>query len=186
MWSRAFCGNMNGIPCAVCRSDGSIKPATDNLIHTTVAGPLCFSGDNLATRVLLPQCAPDDRVLLMDTGANTLSLFRYDSLIILRRFISNVLLAAVTALERRLPCSDFGEFMLRIQQMMPPPLLLGISSRRTTAWLLLVSRKRKLMKWCRDFGTKAYVVSCLSVLIVSSLVCLESHIFYSTCNGLRL
>lgn len=56
--------------------DGSPK-ALNPLVSTTLTGPLCFSGDNIASRVLLPVCQPGDRCLLMDCGANTLSLFRW-------------------------------------------------------------------------------------------------------------
>jgi hypothetical protein len=56
-------------------SDGSIKPPA-GLVSTTVAGPLCFSGDNLASRILLPSSQPGDRCMLMDAGANTISMFR--------------------------------------------------------------------------------------------------------------
>jgi diaminopimelate decarboxylase len=47
----------------------------DNLVNTTVAGPLCFSGDVLASNIFLPVCKIGDYVLIMDSGANTISLF---------------------------------------------------------------------------------------------------------------
>lgn len=41
----------------------------------TIAGPLCFSGDNIAVSKALPKPIPGDRVVVLDAGANTISLF---------------------------------------------------------------------------------------------------------------
>ena len=41
----------------------------------TIAGPLCFSGDILARDLDLCEVSRNDRILIMDAGANTLSLF---------------------------------------------------------------------------------------------------------------
>ena len=42
---------------------------------TTIAGPLCFSGDVIITDAILPESHPGDRCIVLDGGANTLSLF---------------------------------------------------------------------------------------------------------------
>lgn len=42
----------------------------------TIAGPLCFSGDILAKDYLLPKPEEGDKLLILDTGANSISLFR--------------------------------------------------------------------------------------------------------------
>lgn len=57
-----------------CSSYGQLKPTTE-LQCTTIAGPLCFSGDVIAARTQLPPIGPGDWVSVLDTGANTLSLF---------------------------------------------------------------------------------------------------------------
>lgn len=41
----------------------------------TLSGPLCFGGDILAARALLPALAPGDHVLVRDAGAYTLSMW---------------------------------------------------------------------------------------------------------------
>ena len=41
----------------------------------TIAGPLCFSGDVLGRNLPLPEPRAGDICLLLDAGANTLSLF---------------------------------------------------------------------------------------------------------------
>lgn len=49
-------------------------------VPTTLAGPLCFSGDLLARDLPLPALAPGDHVLVRDTGAYTLAMWsRYCS-----------------------------------------------------------------------------------------------------------
>lgn len=40
-----------------------------------VAGPLCFAGDNISTNVTLPRPMPGDYLMILDAGANTLSLY---------------------------------------------------------------------------------------------------------------
>lgn len=47
-----------------------------NSITTTIAGPLCFSGDVLATRIMLPEAQAGDYCCILDAGANTISIFR--------------------------------------------------------------------------------------------------------------
>ena len=42
--------------------------------NVTVAGPLCFSGDVLASNITFADCKAGDRVVVLDAGANTLSL----------------------------------------------------------------------------------------------------------------
>jgi diaminopimelate decarboxylase len=41
----------------------------------TFAGPLCFSGDLLARDVNICEVSRNDRIVISDAGANTLSLF---------------------------------------------------------------------------------------------------------------
>jgi diaminopimelate decarboxylase len=57
--------------------EGSVKGEEAGSIDTTVAGPLCFSGDIVASHIAFPKCAPGDRCVVMDAGANTVSLHRY-------------------------------------------------------------------------------------------------------------
>lgn len=42
--------------------------------NVTVAGPLCFSGDVIASNISFKDCKAGDRVVILDAGANTLSL----------------------------------------------------------------------------------------------------------------
>ena len=42
----------------------------------TIAGPLCFSGDILAKDYMLPKPDEGDKLLILDTGANSISTFR--------------------------------------------------------------------------------------------------------------
>ena len=44
------------------------------ICEVTTAGPLCFSGDILEKAVSRPRVEPGDYAILMDSGANTLSL----------------------------------------------------------------------------------------------------------------
>lgn len=54
----------------------SLQPAaTREVACVTIAGPLCFSGDVLGRNLPLPTPVCGDVCLLLDTGANTLSLF---------------------------------------------------------------------------------------------------------------
>lgn len=49
-------------------------------VATTVAGPLCFSGDMLAHDLMLPQVEPGDLIVICDSGAYTLGMWsRYNS-----------------------------------------------------------------------------------------------------------
>lgn len=49
-------------------------------VATTLAGPLCFSGDLLARRLPLPELAPGDLIIMHDVGAYTFSMWsRYCS-----------------------------------------------------------------------------------------------------------
>jgi diaminopimelate decarboxylase len=50
--------NKKGLPCSV-----------------NIMGPLCFSGDVLGKGVSMPKPVPGDTVLVLDAGANTISLF---------------------------------------------------------------------------------------------------------------
>lgn len=52
-------------------SPSSVRP----LANVTIAGPLCFSGDVLGRNLPLPEPRAGDICLLLDAGANTLSLF---------------------------------------------------------------------------------------------------------------
>jgi diaminopimelate decarboxylase len=49
-----------------CRESSSV---------VNIVGPLCFSGDTLATHLLLPTPQLGDSMIMLDCGANTLSLF---------------------------------------------------------------------------------------------------------------
>jgi diaminopimelate decarboxylase len=49
-------------------------------VPTTLAGPLCFSGDLLARRLMLPELAPADLIIMHDIGGYTFSMWsRYCS-----------------------------------------------------------------------------------------------------------
>lgn len=52
-----------------------LTTATRTPAQVTVAGPLCFSGDVLASDMMLPQPQAGDICIVMDAGANTISLF---------------------------------------------------------------------------------------------------------------
>jgi diaminopimelate decarboxylase len=55
-------------------------PCTLNLEPYNLAGPLCFSGDMLATNVKLPEVKPGDYIIVRDTGGYTFSMWsRYNS-----------------------------------------------------------------------------------------------------------
>jgi len=41
----------------------------------TIAGPLCFSGDIIAKNVALPSIEINDKLIVMNSGANTMSLY---------------------------------------------------------------------------------------------------------------
>ncbi len=61
--------------------DPNGRPKTGEKIAQDVAGPCCFAGDIIASRRPLPLLAPDDWVLLHDTGAYYFSTpFVYNSL----------------------------------------------------------------------------------------------------------
>jgi diaminopimelate decarboxylase len=45
------------------------------VVRANIVGPLCFSGDTLAKHLRLPEPRVGDAIVLMDCGANTLSLF---------------------------------------------------------------------------------------------------------------
>lgn len=56
--------------------DRNGKAKTDDvLLRTAVHGPLCFSGDVLTRDAMLPRAQVGDCIVLLDAGANTLSLF---------------------------------------------------------------------------------------------------------------
>lgn len=58
---------------------GRMKTGKDTVPYT-IAGPLCFSGDVLATGISLPPIEEGDFVIIRDTGAYTLSMWsRYNS-----------------------------------------------------------------------------------------------------------
>ncbi len=66
---------------SVLDSKGMIK--SGNRKKYVIAGPLCFSGDKIATDVLLPEIEPGDFLVIHDTGAYTLSMWsRYNSRLI--------------------------------------------------------------------------------------------------------
>ena len=61
--------------------DPAGRPKTGEKVPQDVAGPCCFAGDIIASRRPLPLLAPDDWVLLHDTGAYYFSTpFVYNSL----------------------------------------------------------------------------------------------------------
>ena len=41
----------------------------------TIAGPLCFSGDIIAKNVTLPPIDINDKLIVMNSGANTMSMY---------------------------------------------------------------------------------------------------------------
>jgi len=51
------------------------KPSTAPSEPHNIAGPLCFGGDILGSKVELPAVEPGDYVVVKDTGSNTLSMF---------------------------------------------------------------------------------------------------------------
>lgn len=51
------------------------RPDHRSMVSTTVAGPLCFSGDVLLKNKNMCEMRRGDRVVILDAGANTLSLF---------------------------------------------------------------------------------------------------------------
>ncbi len=62
----------------VMAPDGKIK--NGQVSDYTIAGPLCFASDIIATHIPLPQVAEGDYVLIHDAGAYTLSMWsRYNS-----------------------------------------------------------------------------------------------------------
>ncbi len=64
IWHHAF---------LVLDSSGALKQGP--LAPHSLAGPLCFSGDILASEVLLPPISPGDFVAILDAGAYTLSMW---------------------------------------------------------------------------------------------------------------
>lgn len=54
---------------------GALKTGPGML--TTVHGPLCFSGDIISKNVLMAPIQPNDYVVVLDGGANTISLFSH-------------------------------------------------------------------------------------------------------------
>lgn len=54
-------------------SNGMVK--TSNPMHQDIAGPLCFSGDYLARRRLLPKIEPGDWLVIRDAGAYTFGMW---------------------------------------------------------------------------------------------------------------
>jgi diaminopimelate decarboxylase len=60
--------------------DFSGNTKTDNLKKYNIAGPLCFAGDILEQRILLPEVKEEDFLIVHDTGAYTSSMWsRYNS-----------------------------------------------------------------------------------------------------------
>lgn len=60
--------------------DSSGTPKTGPLLAQSIAGPLCFSGDIIAHDRMLPRIDPGDLIVVLDTGAYTLSMVsRYNS-----------------------------------------------------------------------------------------------------------
>ncbi len=58
---------------------GNIKTGRKKETYT-IAGPLCFAGDIIATDIVLPEIEPGDYLIVRDTGAYTLSMWsRYNS-----------------------------------------------------------------------------------------------------------
>ncbi|GAB5368721.1 hypothetical protein AAMO2058_001344100 [Amorphochlora amoebiformis] len=63
---------------SVFSSEGNPKEAP--FLHQDIAGPLCFSGDLIATKRSLPRIDEGDIIVVHDTGAYTYSMFsRYNS-----------------------------------------------------------------------------------------------------------
>lgn len=71
----AYCPDKFSHRVHLCGPDGSILTDQRPSCAVTVAGPLCFSGDIIASKISLPNPMIRDRAVMMDAGANTLSLF---------------------------------------------------------------------------------------------------------------
>jgi diaminopimelate decarboxylase len=68
--------NNNGEVLKTSNNNNDRSNQIRNSISTTIAGPLCFSGDVLATRQMLPEAQAGDYCCILDAGANTISIFR--------------------------------------------------------------------------------------------------------------
>jgi diaminopimelate decarboxylase len=69
---------MNLLSCAVDNSDQqneSVSGFSRREMNVTIAGPLCFSGDNIVKHAKLPCPVANDVCVVLDTGANAISLF---------------------------------------------------------------------------------------------------------------
>jgi hypothetical protein len=69
------CGTV-AAPTSVTADSWSLQPSpVRSAACVTIAGPLCFSGDVLCSNLSLPEPRVEDVCLVLDAGANTLSLF---------------------------------------------------------------------------------------------------------------
>lgn len=73
MLRTAYCPDKFSHRLELLSNEGELVPNREKC-NVTVAGPLCFSGDVIASNITFAECKAGDRVVVLDAGANTLSL----------------------------------------------------------------------------------------------------------------